>query len=761
MREQRNVSVERTIPQNVVTENLFPPLSQGQVQQNGNDFSMYSGDYELRFVSSSGEFHIEMNDHTSATPQSMFQVLKPAKVYFRATGGGQTERNYTSVVTKPYGIVASVSISSKNGSTLLVEDYYYIARKAKPGAFNVQRSITVVEAKTTDTGYQSIYSVFTPNSNDSNEYDWFVPNNVFGAFPSVIASQPYKLYRETLLGLPMAMMHHKNTGYTVSLARYQPVIDYLSNSFACVSIHKDLSSSATNHSSVEVTYPTRDTARRFFSLTEQPSTVYDLTIQLGKVDSFQDAMIDTYTQQFTLQDQRIVDADIDQVYSVINEDFKTFMLSTNARGITSYGLPWRVTLDTGKIGPKSYQAGFVGQQIPSAYHMMLYGLKNNDQESLQNGMNIINFWVNSAKMMTPAGVPMIWYNGENNTWAGYPTFTRMAVDAMEGLLDAYRLAQAYQLSTTGWLEAITACADFFVSAQNDDGSWYRCYNYQGTYYRGNESDIPWNPGNIAQSMSKNNTTMPIRFLGKMYEMTEKQAYLDALLAGGEYVYDHLYPQHAYYGGTCDNPDAMDKEAGVFAMYAYDTLYSFTREAKWLKALKQATIFTMSSVLTISFKILDNSTTLKAANGVKYGYTDGLSYIVCGGTGLDNYAAYIYYQLFRLYVYSGESVYLKMAEFIQQNTKSTMNYDNSLGYAYRSLVPEASTIYSFGFGSATDDEGVQGVWLPWSSAANAEPIAKMYDNFAEADVLFSKDISQEDLLEQLTNYGVGGKPHRVF
>ena len=369
--------------------------------------------------------------------------------------------------------------------------------------------------------------------------------------------------------------------------------------------------------------------------------------------------------------------------------------------------------------------------------------------------------IHDAKMMTSAGVPMIWYDGASNRWLGYPTFTRMAVDAMEGLFDAYRLAVANGIEVNGWIEAITACAEWLVKAQNSDGSWYRCYNYQGTYYKGTESDITWNPGNIAKSTSKNNSTMPVRFLGKMYEFTGEAKYLNAVKKAGNFIYNNLYTQHAYFGGTCDNPDCMDKEAGVYAMYAYDTLYTLTGDEKWIECLEQATVFTMSSVITFSFKIPDKASDLKAAYSLECGYTDGLSYITCMGTSIDNYAAYIYYQLFRLYVHTGKEVYYKMAEFIQQNTKSTMDWDGVLGYAYKSLTPEASTIYAFGYASAKDDDGVMGVWLPWQSAANAEPIAKMMDTFGVADVRDLKNTSIEELRRILKAFGVGGNVHRKF
>ena len=117
-------------------------------------------------------------------------------------------------------------------------------------------------------------------------------------------------------------------------------------------------------------------------------------------------------------------------------------------------------------------------------------------------------------------------------------------------------------------------------------------------------------------------------------------------------------------------------------------------------------------------------------------------------GIDNFAAVIYYHLFRLYVITGEPVYFYQAEFMQQNSKSLMDWDGALGYAYRSLTPEASTIADFNFHSATDGEGVMGVWLPWQSVANAAPICDMLLTFGKADVADFADISVEELYQKL-------------
>ena len=751
-REVRVLDSSPTIPTNETMESSMQSIDSSLCYEEKGSYFLMVGKYYLEFKLSSSllGYYVEIKEEK--TNNLMYTIDSPAKLYLK--GLGQVSIDYDDIDIKSYGIKATATIVTEKGSRFIIEDRYYFAKEDVQNSINIERTVNAENIQSGETNYESVFGINTSES--TSNIEWFIPNEINGEYPS---GADYRIYRETLTGLPMTMFRNTKTGYTVSLSRYQPVIDYDSNSYACVGAFFSKTSSGDDKSSIEINYPTRDTARRYFNSVSYPQIVYDMSIIIGSYASFSEAEVDCYKKQYTLQDQRIVDTDIDEVYKVINEDFKKFMLTNKANGITSYGLPWRVTISNGLIGPMSLQAGFVGQQIPCAYNMMVYGIKNNDKESLNNGINIINFWVNEAKFMSDAGVPKIWFFGWDNTWAGYPTFTRMAVDAMEGLLDAYRLASKYNIETKGWKEAIISCADFFVKAQNTDGSWYRCYNYQGTYYKGTESDIWWNPGDIARSTSKNNTTMPIRFLGKIYELTKDNKYYNAVIKAGDYVYQNLYPQNVYYGGTCDNPDAIDKEAGVYAMYAYDTLYTLTKDKKWLPCLEQAAIFTMSSVLTVSFKISSNSTDNVAAIALKYGYTDGLSYICIGGTSLDNYAAYIYYELFRTYIYTGDKTYYHMAEFIQQNTKSTMDWDGKLGYSYKSLTPEASTIWSFGFSSAKDDDGVEGVWLPWQSAANAEPIAKMCEVFGSADVREFENTSILDLLSILDNFGVGGNEHK--
>ena len=767
-RVARVASTAPDVPTNRSDEASFKRLGTANLRQEGTTFFMWHGNLTLRFVQGTDGYEVSVESGNHA----MFDIVRPLKLFTRyenESGVKKTkavEACYSTIEIKNYGISARGTVLCPGGTFLDIEDKYYIPTLQVSDEINVERNITVLGAQKKDVGFQSIYAVQTKTSDVSN-MEYFVPNSVFGTFTNPSSTQKYQYYRETAIGMPIVMMRDSRSGYTASIARYQPVIDYSTDSYAAVSIHNGETSSGDAAASIEITYPSRDSARHYFSYAKFPQIVYKMSIQGFVSSSYEEAMINSYNNQFTLQDQRILDADIDAVYRQINQDFKSFLRSNTRDGITSYGLPWTVTIENGNFGGMSYQAGFVGQQIPDAYHMILYGIKNNDETSLQNGINVINFWVISANMMSDAGVPMIWYDGASNRWAGYPTFIRMAADAMEGLMDAYRVCEAHGKGTARarakWLAAFTAAAEWMLSAQNSDGSWYRCYNYNGTYYDPNNesSGVTWNPGDICRSTSKNNATMPIRFLGKMYEMTGDERYLNAIKKAGNFIMANLYPRHYYNGGTCDNPDAVDREAGVFAMYAFDTLYMLTGEQRYLEALEEATIFTMSTVIVPSFKINPAATTLKAANPAKYGYSDGLSFICCNVMGVDNFAAFAYYELFRTYILTGKRVYYHMAEFIQQNTKGAMDYDGIMDFPYPSLVAEATTICTFGFSSAKDGNGVEGVWLPWCSDANADPISRMYDHFGVADVGEFRNTPLEELRTSLNTFGIGGHAHRHF
>ncbi|MCK9537474.1 MAG: hypothetical protein M0R05_07860, partial [Bacilli bacterium] len=514
---------EFPLPSNRIDSDKLPKVKdKGKlINIDNNILSMVNGDYRLDFVKKDNNYSLELvyiKDLPSTAPATpdrlMYANAFPAEVYIKSQTTENHFSGYREIVMKDYGFLAQAEFKTAAGSKITVLDHYYFPKESETGVFNIRKAVIVTEAKSADTGFESIYSI---GSKGSGTYNWFVPNNIFLNFPSGLTS---KVFRETQLGLPMMMMYNADTGYTVSLSRYQPIVNYIDNNFASLTA---INSKA--EAKIEIAYPSLDTSRKFHPISEGAQHVFDMSLCATRCEDYNTAMISAYNTHFNLQNQRIVDTDIYEVYRVVNEDYKTFLHSKaqkdedTGKQYTSYGLPWRITIQDGEFGPLTYQAGFIGQQIPSAYQMMLYGIMNNDLKSLQNGLNVIDFWVIAAEFMSLAGVPRIWYDTWADGFREYPCFIRMAVDAMEGLLDAYRLAKAHNINRYEWYDAIEMFANFLVNNQNSDGSYYRCYNYDGGPFENWDNGIEEPPGNIAQSYRKDSTTMPVRFLGKMYELT--------------------------------------------------------------------------------------------------------------------------------------------------------------------------------------------------------------------------------------------------
>ena len=58
-------------------------------------------------------------------------------------------------------------------------------------------------------------------------------------------------------------------------------------------------------------------------------------------------------------------------------------------------------------------------------------------------------------------------------------------------------------------------------------------------------------------------------------------------SAGDFCLHSVHESYAYVGGTPDNPNVMDKEAGMMALDAFLSLFDMTRDPRWLTAATQA------------------------------------------------------------------------------------------------------------------------------------------------------------------------------
>jgi hypothetical protein len=256
-----------------------------------------------------------------------------------------------------------------------------------------------------------------------------------------------------------------------------------------------------------------------------------------------------------------------------------------------------------------------------------------------------------------------------------------------------------------------------------------------------------------QGDSKLNTPIAVRFLGKVYELTGQEKYKRAALKAAEFSYDMLYQRIGkYIGGTPDNPNTVDKEAAIYAMNCFSAAYDLSGDRKYLSALEHAAVSVMSWIQTYDYAVPYSLTEeFDIVNPFKKGRSKGLSFIATGYSAVDMYASTASYELFKLYVRTGKSIYKQFAGLLQNNNKIFSNYDGSLGYANKAFMLEACNLADFMFYTAGN-----GVWLPWVGVAYAGPTASMKDTFGKSDLYELDGIPLEILRAKMATNGLGAK-----
>lgn len=672
--------------------------------------------------------------------------------------------------------IGKAQLVSPNGSIFTVSDQY----EKQENGVRMTRSLKVDQAGEGDKGYCSLVTVESADetAKEYEDYEYLIPSLLYkdseGLTPAAAFSQSAfeserVMAKETRSGLPFVMMRNKETGATLSLAHDASGIsdkvttEEVQNKKRCDPLcrygsigleDRDIPAAAFCYPYIEA--PSSYASGSGSSICCHPIEAgakqqYSLYLYAAGTSDYNEAMMAFYQENYKANSVPAVHADMEKIYNVVMEDLKDYVME-QGNGI---GFPFAAYVDDGSIFidaggnvAVNFQMGFIGMQIPLGYQMIRCGMQNGDEEMIEKGVRIVNFWCESCG--TDSGVVKVWYDTLIPGFRPYPPFLRIMTDGMEGMLDAYQIAKSRpDANWKAWGAMVRKYADFLVREQNEDGSFYRAYDYSGQAFTDQNQDGLIGDLNT-QGSSKANTAVPIRFLVRMYEVTGEEKYLEAAKRAGAYVLENLFVQGKYVGGTADNPNTVDKEAGMYAVYAYSALYEATKDSRYLNAMEQAVTYTMSWAYTYKFSV-QNPKNLTAGIPSTLALNDGLSFIAAGHSGIDNMIAYMYYEYFKLYVWTGKEVYYDMALFIQNNTKQTMDLDGKFGYARQSFMIEATNIADMIFGTAGD----RGIWLPWISCANIEPISQMEDTFGVKDIETAGKQSLENLRTSLEAYGAGG------
>lgn len=709
------------------------------------------------------------------------------------------DQGYDEVTVQPYGVKAESTVTGKGGAHFLVTDRYM---PKDNGMFTLDRIVEVLntnlrDAAEKDEGFSSKVSFNLGDGTQFNDFEYMIPAimykdnrrlpvNAIGAGSTF----NYMYIKETRLGLPMVMTRDPDTGYTVTISHANSQIGSgidestafpweVSGDIHYGSIGINTKKDGKDAVQLDFVWPCSEGdvgysgnngwTRRHHAITRGYRQYYQMGLSFAKTDDYITAATDAYKAHFALNEIDLYNVDMEDVYDAQVDMWNQTMTDLSAEAA---GVPWSFLVPSGQIDGWQLECGFVGQQTQIAYQVLKDALEREDAEHIRLAAKAVSLWTDYGQIKDGPGAGLLKtrYNAGSFRYDTdkYPIFLRTMTDGYEGILDAARLAEAYaeqygetqvfdgqtlgQLADK-WFAACDLYADFLVTHQNTDGSYYRAYDpLTGDYQKDEGISSEVRPGELSGD-SKENTIQPVRFLARMYERELElentdtaESYKNALLRACEYVYDNILQEYGtFIGATIDHANVVDKEAGVFAMYGFNAAYQLTGEEKWREAAEYAAVFAISWTYTYDFRVQGSD----SANIFRYGGTSGMSIICMGQSSSDNYNAFIYYELYKMYALTGDTFYKDAAEFIGCNTKQVLDLNGTKGYKYKTLTLEASNLADFNFTSINS-------MLAWVGVANSEPINNFYQTFGVWNMSDLEGKPVEEIRQSVLDYGFGGK-----
>ena len=328
-------------------------------------------------------------------------------------------------------------------------------------------------------------------------------------------------------------------------------------------------------------------------------------------------------------------------------------------------LPFSVRIPDGFAIDTSCQFGFIGQAMQAA--ALLIGRKNKvSTDTNIHAVQLVEFFIGNC--LSPQGIPRTWFDitGPGTVrWRSYESYLRVIVDGLSGILQADSASRKNGITYADWRPSVIKVVDKLLGYQASDGGFPRAWNHNGSVF----------------NASTTNTAHIIPLLVDLFVITKQPRYHDAALLAGQHVIANQVATYNFVGGTPDNPDVIDKEAGAKALSALLALYDLSGDKVYIRHAVTAAGFVCSWTYFHDVAIPDGSHDQAFPKGRG---TRGSGIIATGHSGADTFSSIIWFDLLRLYVLTGDVYWQRQAVFHAYASKQLLDHDGSLGYGMPGL-----------------------------------------------------------------------------
>ena len=288
-------------------------------------------------------------------------------------------------------------------------------------------------------------------------------------------------------------------------------------------------------------------------------------------------------------------------------------------------------------------------------------------------------------------------------------YLRSFGDDMKATLRAYRRERLHGNLHPEWLAWAGQFADWLLTQQQHEGGFPRA----------------WVPGTGAVAdASPASSYNPIPFLVLLSEETGNIQYLRAAERAGDFVWAAGQSRGQFVGGTIDNPDILDKEAGTLSNEAYLALFEATKNSKWLARARAAADYAETYIYIWNVPMAGDESEA-ALHWKKNVPTYGTQLIATGHSLVDDYMSFDVDEYARLGRWTGDPHYLAIAKLLLHDTK---NMTAIPGRTYDLKGPGwQQEHWSF---APVRGFGLHRGWLPWVATSQLKGIFGLREFDAE-------------------------------
>ncbi|HKO12425.1 MAG TPA: hypothetical protein VJV22_10670 [Acidobacteriaceae bacterium] len=349
--------------------------------------------------------------------------------------------------------------------------------------------------------------------------------------------------------------------------------------------------------------------------------------------------------------------------------------------------------------------GFVSKGIEAADELLREGDRDpsaRGKQMRQSGLAIIESFIRLVPMSPPAAAGFNLETGKPDSEPAGIFFLRAPSEGMHTLMNAYLREKREGRDHADWLHWCQQLADWLLTQQREDGSFPRS----------------WKNGTGAVNEESGTSSYdPVPLLVSLSKVTGNQRYFDAAVRAGEYVWDNYGKHGVFVGGTTDNPNIVDKEAGMLSLEAFLALYEATRAPKWLERAEAAGNYTESWIWiwNVPMPIGADDAQLQWKRGVSTVGVQGIS--ARGPGGVDEYLDWAVPEFAELYKETRDEHYLDVARILLFDTKNMLALP---GRTY-DLDGPGWQQENWGMGPGRRGFGSHRSWLPWISVNHLHSI----------------------------------------